>query len=265
MKFSIIQMDIVPGDPEANRIKVKELIQKEVEENNPDTIILPEMWTTAYTLPELDEYADVDGEPTIPFIKGLARQHEVNIVAGSIANKKEGGIYNSAYVIDSNGEEVYNYDKVHLVPMLKEEKFLAGGQKPAEVFELDGLKMGLIICYDLRFPELIRSLALEGAQVLIIVAEWPLARRDHWRTLQMARAIENQMYVCSSNRIGSYDGVDFAGTSMVINPWGDVLAEGSVEEVESLSLELDLERVKSVRKEVPIFTSRVPHLYKKEK
>ncbi|MDY0393735.1 nitrilase-related carbon-nitrogen hydrolase [Virgibacillus halophilus] len=122
--------------------------------------------------------------------------------------------------------------------------------------------MGLIICYDLRFPEVIRTLALEGAQVLHIVAEWPDARTKHWVNLQIARAIENQMYIVSSNRIGMYDGTRFCGNSMVIDPWGDVLKQGSEEMEETLTIQLDLEKVKQVRNDVPIFKSRVPHLYK---
>lgn len=124
--------------------------------------------------------------------------------------------------------------------------------------------MGLIICYDLRFPEIIRSLALDGAQVLHIVAEWPEARANHWKILQTARAIENQMYVVSANRVGEYDGVAFAGASMAIDPWGEVLFEASDEDEETISVSLDLEKVLTVRKDVPIFTSRVPHLYKRE-
>ncbi|WP_221568426.1 carbon-nitrogen family hydrolase [Alkalihalobacillus sp. TS-13] len=264
MKFSLYQMDIIPGDPERNRQKVKAWIEKEVNENAPDTVVLPEMWTTAYTLDELDGLADRNGEPTCSFLMELAAKYEINIIGGSVANQLDGKIYNSSFVFNRKGEQVYQYDKVHLVPMLDEPNFLTGGEKAAEVFELDGVKMGVIICYDLRFPELIRSLAIEGAQILFIVAEWPLARRNHWVTLQKSRAIENQMYVLSCNRIGSYDGVEFSGTSMVTDPWGDVLIKGSVEEEESLTIVLDLEKVKKVRTDVPIFTSRVPQLYKKE-
>ncbi|WP_188455812.1 carbon-nitrogen family hydrolase [Virgibacillus oceani] len=264
MKYSIYQMDIFPGDPEKNRQKVQEWMEKEIEINNPDTVVLPEMWTTAYTLDELDKYADTDGEPTKSFLKDLAKKLNVNIIGGSVANKVNGKFYNSSFVFNRSGDLVYEYDKVHLVPMLNEHKYLSGGQRVPEVFELEGVKMGLIICYDLRFPEIIRTLALEGAQVLHIVAEWPDARTNHWINLQLARAIENQMYVISSNRVGDYDKVRFCGNSMVIDPWGDVLTQGSEDKEETLAIQLDLEKVKQVRKDVPIFTSRVPHLYKKE-
>lgn len=263
MMYSIYQMDIFPGDPERNRCKVKEWVKREVETNNPDTIVLPEMWTTAYTLDELDKYADINGEPTKSFLENLAQKFNVNIIGGSVANKVNDKFYNSSFVFDRSGKLVYEYDKVHLVPMLNEHKYLSGGQHTPEVFELEGVKMGLIICYDLRFPEIIRTLALEGAQVLHIVAEWPDARTNHWINLQLARAIENQMYVISSNRVGDYDGVRFCGNSLVIDPWGDVLKQGSEDKEETLAIQLNLEKVKQVRNDVPIFTSRVPNLYKK--
>ncbi|WP_327078715.1 carbon-nitrogen family hydrolase [Planococcus sp. CAU13] len=264
MKYSVFQMDIIAGNPDANRLKVSQWLKAEMRENNPDIVVLPEMWTTAYTLDALEQVADTGGAETKSFLKELALKYQVNIIGGSVANKKDGKFYNSSFVFSRSGELVYEYDKVHLVPMLNEHDFLTGGEKVPEVFELEGIKMGLIICYDLRFPEIIRSMALDGAQVLHVVAEWPAARTTHWKILQTARAIENQMYVVSANRVGEYDGVAFAGASMAIDPWGDVLYEAGIEDEETISIALDLEKVNTVREEVPIFMSRVPHLYKKE-
>ncbi|WP_156290096.1 carbon-nitrogen family hydrolase [Oceanobacillus salinisoli] len=261
MRHAIFQMDIVAGKPGENRNKVEAWVKQTVEKENPDIIVLPEMWTTAYTLPELDGLADIDGEPTTSFLRELAKTYQINIIGGSIANKKDGRFYNSSIVLDRKGDMVYTYDKIHLVPMLNEPKYLAGGTNKAAVFELDGVKMGLIICYDLRFPELARSLALEGAQILYVVAEWPTARKEHWKALQIARAIENQFYVVSSNRVGSYNGEDFAGTSMVVNPWGEVLQIGSETREETIIESLSLESVPKIRRDVPIFKSRRPEMY----
>lgn len=261
MKFSVYQMEIIPGEPNRNRKKVEKWIEKVVKEERPDSIVLPEMWTTSYKLTHLDELADVAGEPTKSFLRDMAIRHNVNIIGGSVANKVDDQIFNTSFVFNASGELVYEYSKIHLVPMLDEPKYLTGGTKKVETFELDGIKMGIIICYDLRFPELARSLALEGAQVLFVVAEWPSARRKHWTSLQIARAIENQMYVVSSNSIGTFDGVEYAGSSMLIDPWGDVIEQGSTNQEETLSCSLDLEKVKQVREEVPIFSSRVPNLY----
>lgn len=261
MKHAIYQMDIIPGKPEENREKVREWAQKTVSAENPDILVLPEMWTTAYTLPELEGIADLNGVPTTAFLQGLAKELNVHIIGGSFANKKDGEFYNSSVVVNRNGEIVHHYDKIHLVPMLDEPKYLAGGREKVRIFELDGVKMGLIICYDLRFPELARSLALQGAQILYVVAEWPTPRLEHWRALQIARAIENQFFVVSCNRVGSYNGEEFAGTSMVIDPWGNSLNAGGEKNEETIVSTLSLDIVPKVRKDVPIFSSRVPELY----
>lgn len=263
MKYAIYQMDIIPGDPTANQLKVKEWVASLIEGNKPDTIVLPELWTTGYTLEILKEIADEDGVGTKEYLSSLAKEFGINIIGGSVATKINDYIYNTSFVFDRKGDLVYTYNKVHLVPMLNEHKYITGGTDVPEVFELDGIKMGLIICYDLRFPEIIRPLAIEGAQVLHVVAEWPSARTLHWTSLQIARAIENQMYVISSNRIGNDDDVNYCGTSLIINPSGEVLMEGSTDKEETLSLKLDFDQVNKSRKNIPIFSSRMPHLYKK--
>ena len=261
MRHAIYQMDIVPGNPEANRTKVKTWIEQTVSKNDIDIIVLPEMWTTGYTLADLNEVADEGEEPTCSFLQQLARENQVHIVGGSIANKRNGKIYNTAIVVNRNGEKVYTYDKIHLVPMLDEPTYLNGGEEKVRTFELDGIKMGLIICYDLRFPELTRSLAVSGAEVIYIVAEWPSARKDHWKNLQLARAIENQCFIISANRVGIFNNVEFCGLSLVINPWGDIRTLGSENHEETIVDNIDLQKVREARKNVPIFESRVPELY----
>lgn len=262
MNYAICQIALVPGNPQANYSKVEQWVHAVMEtEEKPDILVLPEMWTTGYTLPDLPQLAEHHLETTLPFLQRLAKQHSVHLIGGSVANQRDGGIYNTALVVNKKGELVYEYDKAHLVPMLNEPAYLTEGRSIGHVFELDGIKMGVMICYDLRFPELARSLALEGAQVLHIVAEWPEARTTHWQALQVARAIENQCYVVSSNVIGTYDGVEFAGSSMVIDPWGDILAQAGKDKEETLLIYLELNQVPKVRKDVPVFSSRRSDLY----
>ncbi|WP_088103224.1 carbon-nitrogen family hydrolase [Halalkalibacter urbisdiaboli] len=263
MIVAMYQMNIVPGDPEANKEKVEKWVETICHSNEkPDILVLPEMWTTAYTLSELNVLLKAEGDEIEDFLSQLAKTYEVNMVAGSIAKREKSTIFNRALVYNRKGELVYKYDKIHLVPMLDEHLFLTGGQEKVTTFELDGHKMGAVICYDLRFPELARQLALEGAEVLFILAEWPEARATHWEILQQARAIENQFYTVSCNRVGTYDGVEFAGRSMMTNPWGEVLAKGSQSAEESVVASLDLSQVEKIREDVPVFKSRVPHLYK---
>ncbi|WP_079474834.1 carbon-nitrogen family hydrolase [Marinococcus halophilus] len=261
MNIAVYQMDIIAGDPEANRKKVRQWLGEQ-ELGEVDVVMLPEMWTTAYTLPELGEIAEDPGDSeTIRFLQEAAKRHHVHIMGGSIAVKRNGEVYNRALVIDNTGALVYEYDKMHLVPMLNEPAYLSGGREPVKVFELGGIKMGVVICYDLRFPEIIRSLALQGCELLFIPAEWPDSRRNHWDVLSIARAVENQMYVVTCNRPGEYDNITFAGSSAFIDPWGNVLQKGSVEHEETLREILDLSNVADVRKNVPVFDSRVPDLY----
>ncbi len=261
MKYAIYQMDVVTADPEENREKIQDWINERVKQDKPDMVVLPEMWNTGYALAELENTADKDAEPTISFLSDLAKKNNINIIGGSVGNKRADRFYNSSLVFNRHGDIVYQYDKIHLVPMLDEHKFLTGGQEKAHVFELDGIKMGLIICYDLRFPELARKLALEGAQVLHVVAQWPEARKDHWKHLQIARAIENQFFVVSSNTVGTHDGSPFAGTSMIIDPWGTTVAQGDPVKEETVMARLDLSVVPKIRKDVPVFSSRVPEMY----
>lgn len=261
MNILVYQMDVIPGDPQANREKVGKWLEEQ-ELHDVDLVMLPEMWTTAYTLPELDNIAEdpADSE-TVRFLKESAERYHVHIMGGSIAVKRDGKVFNRALVINNAGELVYHYDKMHLVPMLNEPAYLSGGEESVRVFELDGVKMGVVICYDLRFPEIIRSLALQGCKLLFIPAEWPDSRRAHWDVLSAARAVENQMYVVTCNRPGEYDGITFAGSSAFIDPWGNVLQKGSVEHEETLRQELELSNVAEVRENVPVFDSRVPSLY----
>ena len=127
-------------------------------------------------------------------------------------------------------------------------------------FTLDNHSFAGVICYDIRFPEWIRTHTTEGAEALFVVAQWPITRVDHWRALLIARAIENQCFVIACNRVGSDPNNQFAGHSMIIDPWGKIIAESSDQE-EILYAEIDLQEVKKVREMIPVFTDRRPEFY----
>jgi predicted amidohydrolase len=126
---------------------------------------------------------------------------------------------------------------------------------------IEGVPAAMMICYDIRFPELARTLALGGAKVLFVPAEWPHPRLHHWKTLLTARAIENQMFVVACNRVGRSVDTDFFGHSLVLNPWGETLVEGDETE-RILQATLELDEVDRVRKTIPIFEDRRPGLYR---
>ncbi|CAG7621377.1 carbon-nitrogen family hydrolase [Paenibacillus allorhizosphaerae] len=258
--LALLQMDIAIGEPERNFAKLEQMLEQAVaHETKPDVILFPEMWNTGYALEQIHELSDVDGERTQAVLSAFSRKHGVMIIGGSIAEKKAGGVYNTMYAYDREGRRVADYSKIHLFRLMEEEKFLQSGDRAGQL-ELDGVPAGMMICYDIRFPELTRKLALGGAQILFVPAEWPNPRLHHWRTLLMARAIENQMFVVSCNRVGIIGTTEFFGHSMVVDPWGEVLAEGDETE-QIIRAKVDLGTVPEVRSRIPIFEDRRPHLY----
>ncbi|TCP54623.1 putative amidohydrolase [Tumebacillus sp. BK434] len=261
VRIALLQMDIALGQPEANFAKASEWIEKAAAHGT-DLIVLPEMWNTAYSLENIRDIADQDGAKTREVIGGLAAKHGVNILAGSVADVRGGEVYNTTYLFDRTGAVVGDYSKMHLFRLMDEEKYLQAGDGVGR-FALDGVEIGSMICYDLRFPELSRTLSLSGAQVVFIPAEWPHPRLNHWRHLQIARAIENQMFVVSCNRVGRTGDTEFFGHSMVIDPWGEILLEA--DETEGIHhVTIDLGVVPEIRSRIPIFEDRRPELYRQK-
>ncbi|KKK38535.1 hydrolase [Mesobacillus campisalis] len=258
MKIACVQMDIAFGNPERNFEAIETYIE-EAANAKADVVVLPEMWNAGYALDKLDVLADKDGSRTKELFSRLAGAYEVNIVGGSVATKKRDGFYNTMYVASRTGEIVTEYDKAHLFKLMAEHHFLNAGQK-MNIFELDGVTCGGIICYDLRFPEWIRAHTLHGAHIMFIPAEWPAARIDHWQLLLQARAIENQCFVVGVNRTGDDPNNKFNGHTMVVAPWGEVLLSKQTGEG-IFYAELDLKQVEAVRKMIPVFQDRRTDLY----
>ncbi|NEW06016.1 carbon-nitrogen family hydrolase [Paenibacillus sp. SYP-B3998] len=253
-------MDIAIGEPNTNFTRLEAFLNEAVSaEIKPDVIVFPEMWNTGYALTEIHEIADQDGARTKTFLRDFAMKNKVNLIGGSIANKRGDQVLNTVYAFDRQGQEIAEYSKIHLFRLMDEEKYLQSGDQLGR-FELEGVPAAAMICYDIRFPELARKLALDGARILFVPAEWPHPRLHHWRTLLMARAIENQMYVVSCNRVGTSGTTNFFGHSMVIDPWGEVLVEGDETEA-ILHATIDLSEVVRVRGKIPVFEDRRPHLY----
>lgn len=259
LKIALIQMDIAYGKPQANYETVTEKIREAAKEQA-DLILLPELWTTGYDLKNLDSTADKNGQKVISFISSLASTYHINIIAGSIAKKLDNGdVTNTSYVFNRNGEVIGEYSKVHLFRLMEEEKYLVAEDKDGH-FTIDNIPSAVNICYDIRFPEWVRKHVLNGAKVVFVTAEWPLPRKDHWRTLLLARAIENQCFIVACNRVGSDPNNEFAGHSMIINPWGEIIAEANESE-QILYGDIDLDTLDEFRKKIPVFEDRRPKLY----
>ncbi|HPK17104.1 MAG TPA: nitrilase-related carbon-nitrogen hydrolase, partial [Clostridia bacterium] len=189
----------------------------------------------------------------------LAKELGFNIVAGSVANRRDGRLYNTAYVFDRAGDCVASYDKTHLFSPMGEDAAFARGGRLAR-FALDGARCSLVICYDLRFPELIRTLALDGLDILFVVSQWPERRIAHLSALARARAIENQAFVALCNSCGEAFGTKYGGRSAVVGPWGEILAEAAGEE-ETIAAQIDLAALEGVRASIPVFRDRRGELY----
>ncbi|MNC23043.1 2-oxoglutaramate amidase [compost metagenome] len=259
-RISLLQMDVAFGEPEANYRNAERLIREAAAApEKPDLLVLPELWDTAYDLERLEQLADWQGERVQAWAGALARELNVSIAAGSIAEKREDGIRNTAFAVDRAGSVVSRYTKLHLFGPMEEDRHLIAGDKRT-LAKLEGLTAGMMICYDLRFPELARSLALDGAELIIAPAQWPKPRMNHWRTLVIARAIENQLYVAACNRAGTGGGQEFFGHSMLVDPWGELLAEGGEGE-EIITASLDSGRITQARERIPVFRDRRPDRY----
>jgi omega-amidase len=259
MKVACVQMDIYYGEPEKNFAAIENYI-KTAALSNADTIVFPEMWNTGYALTELNNLADKNGEKTRELLAKLAKEYNMNIVGGSVATKRNDSFFNTMYVANRAGKVIAQYDKAHLFKLMNEHLFMNAGQS-VNTFELDGITCGGVICYDLRFPEWIRSHILDGAKIMFIPAEWPTKRIDHWQLLLQARAIENQCFIVAVNRVGSDPGNEFNGHSMVIAPWGELLISGQTDEGIYYA-DLDLQEVDHVRKTIPVFQDRRTDLYR---
>ena len=259
MKITCIQMDMIFGKPEINFEKAEKLIAGAAEAG-PDVIVLPETWNTGFFPGEhLAGLCDRDGDRVKKEIGALAGKYGVNIVAGSVSSLRSGKIYNTAPVFDRTGACIAEYDKTHLFSPMGEDRFYTPGNRLCR-FSLDGKSCGLMICYDLRFPELARSLVLQGAELLFTVSQWPLQRISHFLALARARAIENQIFLVCCNSCGKAGNTVFGGHSVIFDPLGNSLALGGESE-EMITTDCNFSMLKEIRRSIPVLHDRRRSLY----
>jgi len=254
-----VQMDVAYGDIEANHSKARAFIAEGLA-RGAELFVFPELWTTGYKLKDIADLSETLAGRTIAMLCRTARENNIAIVAGSIPELCDGKIYNTACAIGKDGRIVGRYRKIHLIGLMEEDLYLSPGQEQC-TFPIDSTTAGLIICYDLRFPELSRALALTGARILFVCAEWPSVRGNHWRMLNIARAIENQIFVIAVNRVGRDPDNVFFGHSLAVDPWGEILVEGSETQEELLVVDIAPEFADNVRSRVPVFQDRRPACY----
>lgn len=252
LKIAMLQMDVALGDKEKNKQKILEMTEAMPEDC--DFLVLPELWNIGYDREHIKELAEKLTGDSIGFLRRLAKEKQVNIIGGSIAELHENGIYNTMPMINRQGELMSKYRKVHLFPLMLDEPSLFKEGDEWGLYRDETMTFGAMLCYDLRFPAFCRNLALRGASLLFVPAQWPEARLHHYQLLLQARAIENQMHVIGVNRCG-HDFAEYAGGSMVVSPNGTILAECGREEELKLC-EIDMKDRRSMRKMIPVFQDR---------
>jgi predicted amidohydrolase len=261
MKIAVAQISCSLGDPEANLLKVRDFSRR-AKEAGAELVVFPEMTDTGYSMPVIRARADHWNGRFVSALRETARELSIAIVSG-VSERDGSAIYNSQVLVDSHGNIAAKYRKTHLyaVAPVEEQTCFAAGDCFAN-FELGGVHFGFSICYDLRFPEMYRKLATEqNVSAFIVSSAWPFPRVEHFRTLAMARAIENQSYVVASNRVGKDDDLWFCGSSAVIDPRGVVIAAASADREELIHADLSQELVLSVRRRVDSLAHRRPDLY----
>jgi predicted amidohydrolase len=236
-----------------------------------DVVVLPEKWTGIGGPAVLRELAEpLEGGETVAAMSSWARRHGITLVGGSIPERREGRekLSNTCIVFDPQGEVAAVYRKIHMFDVevgghvYRESEAEEPGEGPV-VCEAEGWALGLTVCYDLRFPELYRILAVEGAELVTVPAAFTLyTGKDHWELLVRARAVENQCYVAAANQWGAHaDGKAAFGRTSIVDPWGVVLAQAADEDA-VVTAELDRAHLQRIRRSLPSLANRQPAAYR---
>jgi omega-amidase len=246
MRVIACQLDIAWEDAAANHAKVRAMLEQ-ANLRGSELIVLPEMFASGFSM-NVPAISDTNGN-TARFLSELAKRFSVTLIAGIVRTGDSGRGRNEALVIGPNGRELAHYCKLHPFSMGGETTHYEAGASVV-TFPLAGFTVAPFVCYDLRFPEIFRSAAHQGASLMAVIANWPSKRVEHWVTLLRARAIENQAYVVGVNRCGADPHDFYSGRSLIIDPHGNVLADAGGHEC-SIEAEIDSEAVGRWRRDFP--------------
>ena len=267
IKAALIQMKV--RTEKADSLGAAEQSIRRAAKEGADLCLLPEMFCCPYQTKNFPVYAEEEGGPVWRELSRMAREHRVILAAGSVPERGEGGkVYNTAYVFDREGRQIAKHRKMHLFDIdvaggqsFRESDTLSAGDS-VTVFDTGFGPMGLCICYDFRFPELCRLMADRGARVILVPAAFNMTTGPaHWEILFRTRALDNQVYTLGAAPARDpASGYTSYGNSIAVSPWGDVL--GRLDEQEGmLLLELELDRVQQVRRELPLLAHRRKDVY----
>jgi deaminated glutathione amidase len=267
LRVACVQINSAPSKTE--NIERMERLVARAAATGADLVLLPEKWNGLGSHEILLDVAEpLDGGETVEAMRGWARTHGITLVGGSIAERREGRekLSNTCVVFDPEGEMEAVYRKIHMFDVevggivYRESESEEAGDGPVSC-EVEGWRLGLTVCYDLRFPELYRILAVEGAELVTVPAAFTLyTGKDHWELLLRARAVENQCYVVAANQWGVVEGKASYGRSSIVDPWGVVLAQAPDGDG-VISAELDRAQMERIRRSVPSLANRQPAAY----
>ena len=261
---AVLQWDVRRSDPGAN-LEIAARLLRDASRMEARLALLPEMWSTSFPVTGEEKVLGEAGEVQAELAR-ISRELDL-FVAGSTALVEGKKVFNAGFFLD-RGENLGWYRKIHLFRRTGEDRVFAPGKTPLVVNPPLG-RMGMVICYDLRFPELTRWFYTRKAWFLLVPAQWPLARVEHFKLLTRARAVENQCFLLAAGRSGldrsplSGKMTRFAGSSRILSPWGEVLGELGPDEEGVLAARLDPALVESAERELPQRADRVPAVYRK--
>jgi len=262
MKLAVCQLDIT-----RDKKKNLERAEKMIRESNSDIVVLPEMFNCPYNAKTFDKYAEEEYSETTIWLQSLSKELKITLVGGSIPELCNGKMYNTSYTYHC-GELVGKHRKTHLFDVdikdgitFKESSVLSPGEK-STVFKAGDVTLGVAICYDMRFPELMRTMVNEGAELIIIPAAFnTITGPAHWHITARARAIDNQVFFVVASPARSKElSYKAYGHSLIIDPWGQIISEAGTEE-ELIVADLDMKYLDKVRSELPLLKHRRNELY----
>ena len=251
VRIALIQTDIKRGEWEENTMRLAPDLEQ-VSNLEAQICLLPEMWSTGFSLDvNFPSLARKYFQETLNLMRNWAHKYRLYLLGGTIPEVMGDKIYNTSFLISPFGEILGFYRKRKLFPLLKEEEYFTPGLE-VQCLQTPWGKVGVMICYELRFPEGFQKLRSQGARIVFVPAQFPHPRESHWITLLRARAIENQYFVVACNRVGKDSpSLSYFGNSMIVDPWGEILLQAREKET-VLSLEIDLSLVEKIRTEFPI-------------
>ncbi|MCX6646403.1 MAG: hypothetical protein NTY09_08610 [bacterium] len=254
IRIGLIQREITPHDPAGNLLATLEMLGR-VADQEVDIFLLSELWSTGLVDPvdgSSGNLAETKDGPTIEALREFCIEHHTHILAGTLPLRENGRpanknrLTNTALMIDPSGEIILKYSKIHLFPPTGEGAVFESGDELAAC-EINGVGVGVLICYDLRFPGLCRRLAHAGCELILVPALWPEARIEAWELMLRARASENQIFIVGANGLMSQNGMFFPGHSMMVGPMGDAVNSPEMRE-SAIVRTLDIDRVREVRR-----------------